>query len=171
MATVQLPKSTRLFQKKKEDYDSGRKRILIKDIVQELKPPARGDKVWISDTKTWGTVQEERQTRSYIVISDSGGTYQRNRRHLVQYIAPQDEDLSGESDTTPPKSTESNSSLVFQSKLPVLILQVSSRVVLKFLFKKNSPGRTGHGKEGTIRTNHELLLHVATNIHYMVLLS
>ncbi len=92
--TPTLPKGSKL-QKREEKMRQQQKQNFDKHHrAEELKPLAKGDKVWISDTKSWGTVQKESHTRSYIVISDSGGTYQRNRRHLVQL--PQDGDESGQ---------------------------------------------------------------------------
>ena len=48
-----------------------------------LKQLKKGDKVWISDYKSYGTViQQTGQPRSYIVQT-TAGKLRRNRRHLV----------------------------------------------------------------------------------------
>ena len=88
-------KEGRMRQRQKNNFDQHHR-------AKELQPLAKGDKVWIPDNKSWGTVQEETQTRSYVVASDSGGTYQRNRSHLVQLLPP-DEVVP---DAQTPQSTE-----------------------------------------------------------------
>ena len=48
-----------------------------------LKPFKQGESVWILDCNTRGTVMKQNKTQSYVVQVPEGGTYQRNRRHLL----------------------------------------------------------------------------------------
>jgi len=78
----QLPEASKLH-KEKNLRQRQKKNFDRRFRTRELKPLEKGDKVWITDSNTKGTVVENNQPRSYVVVTD-GGTYQRNRRHLVQ---------------------------------------------------------------------------------------
>ena len=61
----------------KKNYDSHHR-------MQILKPLQTGDRVWTTDYKTEGKVAgESAYLRSYVVDSDQGGKYRRNRWDLV----------------------------------------------------------------------------------------
>ena len=51
--------------------------------ARELEPLSTGNKVWISDLKTHGTVEDNPQNRSY-TVSTPNGQIRRNRRHLTK---------------------------------------------------------------------------------------
>lgn len=95
------PKWPNLKRHFKEDVSRKQKEKLSFDrrhATKVLEPLHAGDQVWITDTKTQGTVSSPAETpRSYVVQTPSGETIRRNRRHLVSM--PDDpNDLANSSD-------------------------------------------------------------------------
>jgi len=65
-------KETLQREKQRENYKKCHHTVISK-------PLRRGDSVWIPET---GTVIKQKGSRSYLVRTDDGSVYQRNRKHL-----------------------------------------------------------------------------------------
>ena len=94
----QLPKVSRLQTKDKQIKKRQQQNFDQRHKATNLKPLQKGDRVWLSDRKTKGTVVNSCAPRSYIIQTDDQGTYRRNRKMLLP--------LPSTKETTTPKTTD-----------------------------------------------------------------
>jgi len=69
-------KEAQIKQRQKRNFDSRHK-------ATDLKHLKKGDAVWLPDRNEQGTIVKPQGTRSYIVESESQGTYRRNRKIIL----------------------------------------------------------------------------------------
>ena len=63
--------------------------------AKDLAPLVVGDKIWVADLQTYTVVVEQKDKRSYIVTATgNGGTYRRNRRHLILDTSDRDQPMT-----------------------------------------------------------------------------
>ncbi|XP_065098142.1 insulin-like growth factor-binding protein 6a [Paramisgurnus dabryanus] len=73
--------------------------------VRNLPDLSPGDQVWITDTRSTGTVMSKHETPRSYLVSGSQGTLRRNRRHLVPISADNSSEALGHAAEVDPQDT------------------------------------------------------------------
>ena len=77
-----VPNNSQLRQKEHQQQEKQRQTFNKRHCVVISKPLKKGDNVWLPEMEKRGTVIKQKRIRSYLVQTDDGGVYQRNRKHL-----------------------------------------------------------------------------------------
>ena len=95
-----LPNNSQLRQRENQQREKQRLNYNKRHRAVISRPPIRGDKVWIPEMEKWGIVIKQKGTRSYLVRTDDGSVYQRNRKHLNWLPKCADEEVPSSQPTT-----------------------------------------------------------------------